>query len=528
VRPRVAHLLAVSILLMAPLTSAAGATDPRAQTTEGVIVGRLVDGLEVFLGVPYAAPPVGPLRWREAQPPAKHGPLPATSFRLPCSQIPLPAAGDAFGSGPKVESAEDCLYLNVWAPPRRPKERLPVMVWLHGGQYMRGSSSQYIGNKLARHGRVVVVTMDYRLGPLGFLAHPALTKESPQRSSGNQTIFDHLQGLRWLHDNIARFGGDPARVTVFGESAGSASTCILIAAPQAQGLFQRAILQSLPCLPAGELPLLKDQEKFGRRLAKALDCARDDLDAELACMRGKSADEVMNALRIAKVFGDDKEAVDYRPTVDGVVVLEAPGAAIRAGRYTRMPVMLGTTDDEEGRYIVGFGIKTAVAYQAHVRKEWPKHADALLAMYPVRGDEDVPRVMAELYSDWIMTCGTRRDARTFSRDGNPTYVYRFAHAPDVLGGKHGAFHGAELFYLFPDALYTLKAGRYGPADEELTRLVAGYWGRFAATGDPSGAGPLAWPRYDALGDSHLTLDLPARAGSALRRAQCELWDRIEP
>src|SRR5262245_40393944 len=179
---------------------------PTADTHEGTVLGQVDrDGVASFLGVPYAAPPVGGDRWREAQPPRPHPPLEATTFRLPCSQIPLPAGGDSFGSGKKIQSSEDCLYLNVWVPPRT-GEKLPVMPGLHGGQSLRGGASQYTGAQLARLGRVVVVPMDYRLGPLGLLAHPALTAESPRHTSGNELLFDHLQALMWLRANIAAFG----------------------------------------------------------------------------------------------------------------------------------------------------------------------------------------------------------------------------------------------------------------------------------------------------------------------------------
>jgi len=496
---------------------------PTVETTEGTVLGRLdPDGVQVFLGVPYAAPPVGDLRWREAHEPRPHPPLEATAFHLPCSQIPLPAGGDSFGPGKPVPSSEDCLYLNVWVPPHG-SEKLPVMVWLHGGQYLRGAASQYDGAQLARLGGVVVVTMDYRLGPLGFLAHPALTAESAQHTSGNEALFDHLQSLRWLRANLAAFGGDPGRVTLFGESAGSASTCALLGSPLGKGLFQRAILESDACPGREDTPMLDNREQFGRRLAEALGCTTDDPARELACMRAKPVDQVMTAIPLAKVLGDDGNGVGYRFNQDGAMLLEPPANAVKAGRIARIPVMLGTTENEMGRYVVGMNIHSADDLRARIAKEWPAHARLIALTYPIADDLDDQ--LAALYSDWGMTCPVRRDARRLSSLGVPTYLYRFTRAPSVMGGKAGAFHGSELVYLFPSvfAKYGLV---YTDEDRAIARLMAGYWARFAATGDPNGAGAPAWPRYTAASDQHLVLDAAPRVAGQLRRDQCDTWDAV--
>ncbi|HKE14188.1 MAG TPA: carboxylesterase family protein [Kofleriaceae bacterium] len=510
----------------APAASRTSSSRPTAETREGRVLGKLDgDGVAAFLGVPYAAPPVAGDRWREALPPRPHPPLEATAFRLPCSQIPLPQAGDRFSTGKKIPSSEDCLHLNVWVPPRAAGEKLPVMAWLHGGQYLRGAASQYDGAQLARTGHVIVVTMDYRLGPLGFLAHPALTRESPRHTSGNEALFDSLQALVWLRANIAAFGGDPGRLTLFGESAGSASTCALLASPLARGLFQRAILESDACPGAEDTPSLASREEFGRRLADALGCKSSDLGRELACMRSKTADQVLTAIPLAKVLGDDGNGVGYRFNKDNVVLSESPEEALKAGRIMRVPVMLGTTDDEMGRYVVGLDIHSADDFRARIAKEWPEHARLLVDTYPV--SHDVGDQVAALYSDWGMTCPVRRDARWFSSAGVPTYLYRFTHAPNVMGGKAGAFHGSELVYLFPSVFARPDLQLvYGDQDRALARLMIGYWARFAATGDPNGEGALAWPRYTSATDRHMTIDLAPSIGHHLRGAQCDTWDRV--
>jgi para-nitrobenzyl esterase len=522
--PRIAVAACVCACACAAPPRAPAPARPTADTREGQVLGQLDrDGVASFLGVPYAAPPLGADRWREPRPPGPHPPLDAARFRLPCSQIPLPASGDAFGSGKKVASSEDCLHLNVWVPPRQPREALPVMVWLPGGQYLRGSAAQYDGAQLAWLGHVIVVTTDYRLGPLGFLAHPGLTAESPRRTSGNQALFDHLQALTWLRANIAAFGGDPQRVTLFGESAGSASTCAMLTSPLARGMFQRAILESDACPGKEDTPSLANREQFGRRLAGALGCQADDPARELACMRGKTADEVMTAIPLAKVFGDDGSGVGYRFNHDGVMLLESPEDAVKAGRFQHLPIMLGTTDNEMGRYVVGFDIHSADELRARIAKDWPEHAQLVADRYPV-GD-DVADQLAALYSDWGMTCPTRRDARWLSGAGAPTYLYRFTHAPSVMGGKAGAFHGSELVYLFP-SVFRSRGLVYDDGDRALARLMIGYWARFAATGDPNGGGAPAWPRYTADADQHLAIDRVPSVGSQLRRAQCDTWDQI--
>jgi para-nitrobenzyl esterase len=500
-----------------------GPARPTAETHEGRVLGQVDhDGVQVFLGVPYAAPPVGNNRWREALPPPPHPPLEAMAFHLPCSQIPLPAGSDSFGAGEKIASSEDCLYLNVWVPPRT-TDKLPVMAWLHGGQYLRGAASQYDGAQLARLGHVVVVTMDYRLGPLGFLAHPALTAESGKHTSGNETLFDHLQALVWLRANIAAFGGDPDRITLFGESAGSASTCALLGSPLARGLFQRAILESDACPGRDDTPSLASREQFGRRLADALGCKADDLARELACMRQKTADEVMTAIPLAKVLGDDGNGVTYRFNQDNVMLVESPEDAVKAGHIPHIPIMLGTTDNELGRYIVGMNVKSVDDFRAHLAKTWPDYARQLFEAYPIANNLDDQ--LAALYSDWDMTCPTRRDARWFANAGVTTFLYRFTRAPNVMGGKAGAFHGSELVYLFP-SVFATKGLVYTDDDRALAKLMSGYWGRFAATGNPNGDGALTWPRYATATDQHLTIDVVPSAGSQLRRAQCDTWDQV--
>lgn len=525
------RLLCLALLMTAACATAGGPSKPPQPawparvTPEGHVVGQVdANGVTSFLGVPYAAAPVGAARWSNADHPALHPPFTAAAYRLPCAQIPVPAGSDSLSQGQLVASSEDCLYLNVWVPPHDPGERLPVMVWSHGGQHLRGATSQYDGEQLARLGRVVVVTVAYRLGPLGFLAHPALTAETAQRTSGNQALFDHVQALSWLRANVADFAGDPDRITLFGESAGGATTCALLASPLARGLFHRAILMSGPCVGDDHTPTLAEREAFGRGLAEALGCKQDDLTAELACMRSKPVDEVMTAIPLANVLGDDGKGATYRFNLDHVMLLLSPRAALAHGDIPKIPVMLGTVDDEMGRHVGGLGVQSPDDFRDHLKKEWPAHADRILAAYPISVPADIPRQLAAVYSDWAMTCPARRDARALAAAGSPTFLYRFRRAPNILGGKAGSFHGSELAYLFP-SVFNNSSFVQDDNDRLLTATMIGYWSRFAANGDPNGAGAPTWPRYDGR-DWHLDLDVESRMGARLRKDPCDLWDSI--
>lgn len=529
-----ASLRCAAMKILAVLIVLAACSPPRAPvppvatnpldvaTTEGRVLGHRAGDVDVFLGVPYAQPPLGPLRWREPVPPLAHAPLTADHFHLPCAQIPVPAGGDAFGSGKKIESSEDCLYLNVWVPKHAANEPLPVMVWIHGGQYIRGSASQYDGEQLARLGHVMVVTMDYRLGPMGFLAHPALTAESPHHTSGNQAMLDHVQALRWLHANLAAFGGDPARVTVFGESGGSASACAMLTSPLARGLVARVILESDACLAGDDTPALAQREELGKKLSQALACAGQP--DELACMRGKSQDDVLGALALGKVLADDGGA-SWVPALDGYVFTETSEQSIQAGHQPKIPVLMGTVDNELGRYATGAGVKTVDEYQKRLAKDWEGDAPKIAQLYPVTADDQVLPQLGTLFSDWGMTCPTRRDVRWFAAAGVPVYLYRYMRAPNILQRSQGAFHGAELVSLFP-SVFASHGWIHEPDDDVVTNVLVGYWSRFAATGDPNGSGALAWPRYEARSDPYMALDVTPHVGTGLRAAQCDVWDHV--
>lgn len=420
----------------APPAQAAGdspAARPRAIRTEsGFISGAESDGVRSFKGIPYAAPPVGDLRWKPAQPAAPwDGTRACLTFGPACPQ----EGKDLYG--PVGEMDEDCLYLNVWTPAKNAGAGLPVMFWIHGGGFMFGAGGKacYDGAELARRGGVVVVTCNYRLGPFGFLAHPALTAESPHHASGNYGMMDQVAALRWVQVNIAAFGGDPSCVTIFGQSAGGVSVCALMASPLAQGLFHRAIVHS-GSAPANSRSLAA-MESLGIDFSKRL--GADDLRS----MRAKSAAELLAARKIGT--GRVGEGTEDHLCVDGWFLPEAPGRAFAAGRQAKVPVMAGTTRDEGRGFVLGID---AVA-------------QAMAAMQPA------------------------------------TYRYEFRRTPGFAAAKNlGCFHGAELPYLFH---YFPPVLQFNAEDERLAAEMIGYWSRFARSGNPNGSGAPEWPAYRAKG-----------------------------
>ncbi|MFQ5460695.1 MAG: carboxylesterase/lipase family protein, partial [Anaerolineae bacterium] len=380
-------------VLMAASFSLPPASTARAQpgvavdTAEGPVVGVAGDAATAWKGIPFAAPPVGGLRWRPPAP-ALHrsSPLDATAFGPACPQstafeipgLPTPPAGN--------RGAEDCLQLNIWAPNSRP-DGLAVMFWIHGGGMIQGSGTDapYDGATLAASENVVVVTTNYRLGALGFLAHSAfMGEQSDHPGAGNYGLLDQIAALRWVKANIAGFGGDPGRVTIFGESAGGVSVCALLAAPAAAGLFQRGIMESGNCSP--RLPSLDPAThpgppalRQGDRFAEAIGCAEA---ADVAtCLRAQPVDKILATLP-GEIGVLNPTAEVYGPIVDGTLLAETPGEAIAAGHEQGVPFILGANADEATIFTAAFQNLTAAQYEALVRLTFPEYADRALALYP--------------------------------------------------------------------------------------------------------------------------------------------------
>jgi para-nitrobenzyl esterase len=475
-----------------------------ADTTLGTLRGRRKREGAFFLGIPFAAPPVGPLRWRPPRPATPwQGVRDALAFGADFPQAPDPH----FRS---TEQNEDCLFLNVWTPAADADAKLPVLVWFFGGGFATGSGSDdhYDGARLAAEG-AVVVTVNYRCGLFGFLAHPALSAESEHGVSGNYGLLDQLAALAWVRENVAAFGGDPSRVTAFGFSAGSASISLLLTAPAAAGLFQRAILQS----PGAARPLasLQDAERAGRTLG-------DDL----AVLRALPAREVLarTSLLTPAVRGLTTPRV-LRPIRDGWLLREDERTAFRAGRIHAMPLIVGSNADEGTVLTRSWPVDDVAAWRRQVEANFGTAAAQAAALYPVANDAQARGAIAALFADTQFNYGTRLLARTMAPREPRTWKYLFTRRrPAQSDGPH---HGGEVGHVF-GTLATSAPGAHDTVDEALSRTLRKAWVAFAATGDPNTSGMPQWDAYDPADDNHLAFGDTVQLGAGWRRRQLDFLD----
>lgn len=501
------------------------------QTDSGLIRGTEHDGVKVFLGIPYAAPPVGDLRWRPPRPVTPwEGIKDTTRFGNTCPQKPLSTYG--FSGMMYMEEYpgtpdEDCLYLNVWTPAVSRKEKLPVMVWIYGGGFIAGSSAEprYNGSSLARQG-VVVVTHNYRVGPIGFLAHPALSAESPTGTSGNYGLMDQIAALRWVQKNIDKFGGDPDKVTIFGQSAGSISVTSLMASPLTPGLFSRSIAES-GAPPSKirdrtrQIGNLSSMESQGVVLAQRLGIP-ENADTARA-LRAKSWQEITNAY-LGNSWGGPGENVQETLSVDGYVLTEQPTAVFQAGREANVPFIAGTVHDEGSVYAHDMGINTTAKYYGILQSELGSNASRqVLALYPADNDSAVEPAVSQMLGDGIVAA-VRDTARAHARIQPDTYLYQFTQesAKGRANGM-GVFHTTELPFVFNTPA---SAGGFSEADATLSREVRDYWVNFARTGDPNGRNLYRWPRYNATSDTNLVLGTPVSTEQYLRKQECDFFDSL--
>lgn len=505
----------VAGVLMAALTSSSPAQDARPQVTidSGTLRGATVAALSAggaFLGIPFAAQPVGDLRWRAPELPPKWNEVrDATAWGPACPQTPSRWLPEMLGIR-TMATAEACLYLNVWTPKLRPAKALPVLVWVHGGGNVEGSGEwPPLGVTLARTG-VVVVSFNYRLGAFGFFTYPALDAESKHHTSGNYGHLDQIAALAWVQRNIARFGGDPRRVTIAGQSSGSEDVCNLMTSPLATGLFEGAILESGTCVDA-VFPQLHAEEASGERLAK-----------DLGVSTGPQALEQLRAIqadRILQTAASD-ENLDLEPNIDGWVLPRQPAVTFARGEQARVPVMLGTNEDEVSIFaspLVGgqsYRPKTVAEYRAWLSREFGGFADEVFAVYPAQEDAQVPSVFRTMFSDYDFAFSAWLLAKETAPTGQPAYLYRFTYVGSGPFASLGAFHSEELMFL---------SGRYWtswvtkPEDARLARAMVEYWAQFIKTGNPDGAALPAWPPFHG---SALCQELGKRIGpQAVPRAE---------
>jgi para-nitrobenzyl esterase len=510
--------------LALPVTAQAG-TGPGGglvvRTDRGLIQGKPAEGIDQWLGVPYAAPPAGALRWAAPQPAQRwSGIRPATSYGGRCAQL-------ASGNGPRVDN-EDCLYLNVYAPAGADRG-LPVLFMIHGGGLTSGAGDQHDGSLIASTDHIIVVSINYRLGPFGFLTLPGLSR-SRLTASGNFGLLDQEAALRWVQRNIAAFGGNPAKVTIDGESAGGWSVCALMTSPLARGLFRGAIMQSGSCATQTRATAEANSLAF----AKAAGCPVSSTTGEAtaaACLRALPEQTLLNA------------STSYQPLfTSGGPELPAPaGQAVDSGHYNRVPLLIGTNHNEGRTFSQGLAGLTEQQADQVITEDYGSRAPAILAQYPWASYPS-PYTAAYMIGDiWtdsglitgIGGCPEQGLAGEFAKS-TPTYFYQFddLHAPalnnDLPGYQWGAGHAMELAYLWPSfsngfSLYD----ELTPAQLELSRQMVRYWGTFTASGAPEASGQPRWPQYTSgqlmsLRPGDQTQTIPA--GTFAAEHQCSFWD----
>ena len=516
--------------VLSPLSAAKYPDASVVATKEGLVRGTSSDGVVAFRNLPFAAPPLAALRWRAPQP-ALPRPFVRDAQRAGAA-CPQDDVGDgAFGALNDPKS-EDCLQLNIWTQQVRSNVLKPVMFWLHGGGLTQGSAvtrtnsgglPRYDGVALAKQD-VVLVSINYRLGPLGYLVLPDLIGEfADQPGAGNYGLLDQIQALAWVRDNIAQFGGDPDQVTIFGESAGGLSVCALMASPRARGLFHRAIMQSGGC--ARNLPALLQSNganqpaavEQGARFSAAAGC-QAAIDRK-ACLRALTWQQVI-ALG-APAVGLGRLGETYGLSIDGYALTEAPGAAFRAGRQAAVPFVVGVNDDEHTTLFPdSFKPRSVPAYEAEVRRLFPSISSQVLQVYPASNYAEPWLALADIYDELRFNCPAQQIAREHAATGSPTYNYYFTYvSPRASLQSFGAFHGGEIIFLFgPNAVYS--AGE-APLASDLQR----YWSNFARSAVPGiSSSGFQWPRYRA--ENQVGLEI-SNAGPRLmrdyRQSYCNFW-----
>jgi para-nitrobenzyl esterase len=497
------HLIGLALLTLFSSATPALADVVRTQVAEGQLVGKAQGNAAAFLGVPYAAPPVGELRWKPPQPlESWTGDRAADHFAASCQQTVVPG-----GFGPWTQEyvvsgdvSEDCLYLNVWTSARKKEDRLPVLFWIPGGGFSQGSGSVpiYDGAPLAAQG-IVVVTINYRVGVYGFLAHPELTTESPEHASGNYGLLDMVAALRWVQKNIAAFGGDPTRVTIAGQSAGAASVHHLIASPLASGLFRGAIAQSGSGmgLRVADRP---EAEAFGEQLSHV-----DGDSLTLAQLRALTTAEL--DARVAKMSNGGPSGLRFAPIVDGLFL---PDAATVGKNTNDTPILTGMTANEGTGLNPNYGKTTAESFRQQLESQYGALASDAASLYRAKDDAQAQAAEDALGRDRGLASMYVWAKGRLPQTKYPVFAYLWTHVePGPDSARYRVFHSSEIPYVFS----TLdKAERpFTARDFALARRLGTYWVNFVKTGDPNEIGLPEWPALEAK-----------------RRQVLELGDAIKP
>ena len=528
-------LLSLAILMCwscsAQLPATSSAQDgPVIKTVSGMIRGVKEGDIDIFRGIPFAAPPVGEFRWRPPQPVASwDGIRDATKFGPSCAQ-----AGFGRGAGTISEgSSEDCLYLNVWKPSgAKQGGKLPVMVWIHGGAFVGGSGNTN-GNGFASKG-VILVSINYRLGRLGHFAFPALTAEHPEESKGSYAFMDQIEALKWVQKNIAAFGGDPNNVTIFGFSAGGVSIHSLMTIPSAQGLFQKAIGHS----SGGRDGVLTGRPINMENSSQYYPVSAETIGINFARKHGiegkdAAALDKLRALKVEEIVDGGQEndgqggpRIYSGPILDGKFVVENPTSAYKAGRFTHVPLMIGNNSAEiGGPFVNSSSSKDELFSLFGELKEEAK------AAYDPDGSKDFAEVQTRFNTDKVWAEPARYVARSVAAQGDPAYIFLFSYVPAAMKErmKYGPGHGTDIAFVFDN----LGERGFGPQpppptqeDKEVARIMNAYWVNFAKTGNPNGAGLPNWPANNSKTNELLEVESDGKAVGKLDPTKARL-DVIE-
>ncbi len=531
-----ASLIFITTLVLAGSiahTQAPAGSAPEVTTTSGVLEGVYFGPGRTdvaFLGIPYAAPPIGNRRWLPPQPASNwSGVRSAEQFSPSCPQFPSSWWPEVAGRE-RLETSEDCLYLNVWTTNLPSATKQPVMVWIHGGGNVEGSSQlPPLAPALARKG-VVVVSIEYRLGVLGFLAHPALTAESPHHSSGNYGLLDQIAALDWVQHNIAAFGGDPNSVTIFGESSGAEDVCHLLASPLAAGLFHNAILESSVCVDSVYSALTKPLDHFGNhepgealgiRLSSVLGIANDA--NALASLRALAPDKLLEAAH-------NLTSADFGVVVDGWVVQNQPAISFEMRRQARVPVLVGSNANETTVFgkpspfsATDSRPKNIAEYRHWLVNEFREFAGDVWKAYPATSDAEVESVFLRMETDYDYGFGSSVLAKAMSDEGQPAYLYYFTYVGRGPFAALGAFHSEELMFI-GDSYW--RSWVPNSDDEKLSELMGDYWVQFARTGNPNRRGLPEWPLYEEKSGRCMELGREVKPRSIPHKNGYAVFERI--
>jgi para-nitrobenzyl esterase len=536
-KPKISSIFYAMAILFATAFSTSVMAQERVKTANGTLEGTAekTAGVKSYKGVPFAAPPTGDLRWKPPQAVKNwQGTRKADKFGPRCMQRAV------FGDmGFRSDGmSEDCLYLNVWTPAKSGKEKLPVLVYFYGGGFVAGDGSEarYQGESMAGKG-MVAITVNYRLGPFGFMAHPELTKESPHHASGNYALLDQNAALKWVQQNIAAFGGDPKRVTIAGESAGSISVSAQMASPLSKNLIAGAIGESGSIIGALSAVPLADGEQAGVKFATGLGAT------SLAELRALSAEKILEAT--AK-----PGQPWFTPTVDGYFFPKSPAEIFAAGEQAHVPLLAGANSEESGYFgILGRERPTVENYRKALERLYPGKADEVFKLYPATSETEVMDAAQDLASDRFISFSTWKWVELATKTGGkPTYYYLYARprpamraemgnaVPGLAGGvvtgtqatanprpqSRGAVHSAEIEYAMGNLDHN-KVYAWTPDDYKVSKTMQEYFANFIKTGNPNGKGLPNWPLFR---DGRMIIDVNTRAESDKVRARYEFHDRL--